>query len=90
MRAWLEREGMVMTREQDAEVRRWLEENDAHMIAAVERGCYSVLIYRQGRNMSAAAESARSLGDAVRLAQHAFDLKVIELVKRRSPVVGLA
>ena len=90
MRAWLEREGMVMTREQDAEVRRWLEDNDAHMIAAVERGNYAVLIYRQGRLLSAAAESTESLGEAVRLAQHAFDLRVIELVKSRSPVTGQA
>lgn len=89
MRAWLEREGMVMTREQDAEVRQWLEDNDAHLMATIERGYFAVLIYT-GRGVSGAAESRQSLGEAVRLAQHLFDLRVIELVKSRSHVVGRA
>lgn len=89
-RAWLEANGMVLTHEQDEQLRGWLVENDAHMIATVGRDFFSVLIYRAGSHFSGAAESSESLGEAVRLAQHMFDLKIIELVKRRARVVGQA
>jgi len=89
-RDWLDSFREELDPEQFGALTKWLEDNDAHLVATVERGYYCALIYRRGTSLSGAAESRESLGEAVRFAQHAFDARLVALVRGRARVVGQA
>lgn len=90
MRKWFQEQGMILTDEQDAALRKWLADNDATFFAVVEPGFFVAQVHRPGTEFFGAGESFQSLGDAVRMAQLAFDARVVLALRRRARVVGQA
>jgi hypothetical protein len=72
------------------QLKKWLEDNGARMQAYVAPGgLYVVVIHKEGSAFAGVGESL-DYEEAIRMAQHFFDLGVIAQARRSARVVGQA
>ncbi len=79
-----------MTPIEAKQLKKWLDDNDALMLAFVELGSFIVLIRSANAQHIGVGESATDFEVAVREAQHSFDIKVFREAHTSARIVGQA